>query len=370
MRERDLIKLLRCAAGMDRRTFMKALGAGAASASFVGLASWAERAAAQGAEGELVVGSWGGSTGALHKKCFFDPFTAATGIKVIDVAPTSFGKLKSMVEANAPEWDVTLLIDIGQAKRAANEGLTEEVDYSIVNAADLVPEARGSHWTAGEIETVLMGYRTDKFKDKHPTSWADFWNVEAFPGNRALHNWCVTTMEAALLADGVPANALYPLDIDRAFASLDKLKPHVKVWWDVSAQGTSQQLLKDGEVDILNGWTGRFGPLILGGDPVNMEYGEGLYTIAPWVVVKGAKNMQNAMLFLDFVSRAEPQAALHSELIYGPTNPKALELIKPEIAKLLPTDPENLKKTVLVDTDYWQAHEAEVTERFTAWLLT
>src|SRR3546814_17894534 len=92
-----------------------------------------------------------------------------------------------------------------------------------------------------------------------------------------------------------------------------------------------------------------------------MEYGEGLYTIAPWVVVKGAKNMQNAMLFLDFVSRAEPQAALHSELIYGPTNPKALELIKPELAKLLPTDPEHLKNTVLVDTAYWQAQAAEVT---------
>ena len=121
----------------------------------------------------------------------------------------------------APEGQPPLLIDIGQAKRAANEGLTEEIDYSVVdNGADLVPEARGSHWTAGEIETVLMGYRTDKFKDKHPMSWKDFWNVDAFPGNRALHNWCVTTMEAALLADGVPANALYPLDIDRAFASL------------------------------------------------------------------------------------------------------------------------------------------------------
>lgn len=364
----DVLKQFRRAAAMDRRTFMKVVGG---TAGLAGLATWADRAAAQSAGGELIVGSWGGSTGALHKKHFFDPFTAATGIKVIDVAPTSYGKLKSMVEANAPEWDVTLLIDIGQAKRAANEGLTEEIDYSVVvNGADLVPEARGSHWTAGEIETVLMGYRTDKFKDKHPMSWKDFWNVDAFPGNRALHNWCVTTMEAALLADGVPANALYPLDIDRAFASLDKLKPHVKVWWDVSAQGTSQQLLKDGEVDILNGWTGRFGPLILGGDPVNMEYGEGLYTISPWVVVKGAKNLKNAMLFLDFVARPEPQAALHSELIYGPTNPKALPLIKPEIAKLLPTDPENLKKTVLIDTEYWQAKEAEVTERFTAWLLT
>ena len=172
--EKNALEQFRRAAGMDRRAFMKLVGA---TASLAGLATWAERAAAQSTGGELVIGGWGGSTGALHKKHFFDPFTAATGIKVIDVAPTSYGKLKSMVEANAPEWDITLLIDIGQAKRAANEGLVEEIDYSVVNAADLVPEARGSHWTAGEIETVLMGYRTYKFKDKQPTTWAEFWDV-------------------------------------------------------------------------------------------------------------------------------------------------------------------------------------------------
>ncbi|MDQ0471810.1 ABC transporter substrate-binding protein [Labrys wisconsinensis] len=370
MSDLDVRQVLGAARHMERRSFLKLLGAGAAAASFPTLAAWSDRAAAQSAGGELVVASWGGSTGALHKKHFFDPFTRVTGIKVVDVSPTSYGKLKSMVEAGSPEWDVTLLIDIGQAKRAMNEGLVEPIDYGVVHAEDLIPAARGSHWTAGEIETVLMGYRTDTFHDAHPTSWADFWNVEKFPGLRGLHNWCVTTMEAALLADGVAPKALYPLDIDRAFASLDRLKPHVKVWWDVSAQGNSQQLLKDHEVDVLNGWTGRFGPLILGGDPVNMEYGQGLYTIAPWVVVKGARNPRNAMLFLDFIAQPEPQAALHSELIYGPTNPKALALIKPEIARLLPTNPDNFAKTVPIDSDYWQAHEAEVTERFTAWLLT
>jgi putative spermidine/putrescine transport system substrate-binding protein len=264
---------------------------------------------------------------------------------------------------------VTIVTDVGQAKRAANEGLLEPIDYSVVNATDLVPQARGSHWAAGELETVLIGYNKAGLKEGHPTSWADFWDVKKFPGRRALHNWCVTTMEAALLADGADPKKLYPLDIDRAFASLDRIKPHIKVWWDVSAQGVSQQLIKDREVDLINGWTGRLGSLVLAGDPVGMEYGQGLFTVSPWVVVKGAKNKANAMKFIDFIARPEPQAALHSELIYGPSNPKALPLIKPDVARLLPTHPDNLAKQVEVDTDYWQANEEKVTERLTAWLL-
>ena len=39
------------------------------------------------------------------------------------------------------------------------------------------------------------------------------------------------TIPAALVADGVPKDKLYPLDLDRAFKKLDEIKPHIKVWW-------------------------------------------------------------------------------------------------------------------------------------------
>lgn len=62
-------------------------------------------------------------------------------------------------------------------------------------------------------------------------------------------------MEAALLADGVPPEKLYPLDIDRAFKSLDRLKPQITTWWSSGAQ--SQSLIRDGEVEMLAMWNGR-----------------------------------------------------------------------------------------------------------------
>ena len=37
------------------------------------------------------------------------------------------------------------------------------------------------------------------------------------------------------MADGVPWDKVYPMDIDRAFKSLDRIKPHVDVWWTSGA---------------------------------------------------------------------------------------------------------------------------------------
>ena len=59
---------------------------------------------------------------------------------------------------------------------------------------------------------------------KKPLSWADFWNVKDFPGKRALPDYASYALPLALLADGVKPENLYPLDVDRAFASLQKIK--------------------------------------------------------------------------------------------------------------------------------------------------
>src|SRR5260370_15646052 len=77
-------------------------------------------------------------------------------------------------------------------------------------------------------------------------TWADFWNTKRFPGGRSLRKDPRTTLEFALLADGVPIDKLYPLDVDRAFRSLDKIAPSVTVWW--SSRHQPAHLLADKEV--------------------------------------------------------------------------------------------------------------------------
>ena len=53
-------------------------------------------------------------------------------------------------------------------------------------------------------------------------------------------------MEFALMAAGVPPDKVYPIDIDKALASYDKIKKDVVKWWDTGA--VPIQLLTDREV--------------------------------------------------------------------------------------------------------------------------
>src|SRR5262249_38150551 len=106
----------------------------------------------------------------------------------------------------------------------------------------------------------------------------------------------------ALLADGVPADRLYPLDIDRAFKKLDRIKPHIKVWWREGNQ--SQQLIRDGELDMMSIWNGRASELKEAGVAVELIW-NGAVRIAPRARA----------------SRARPTASWRGNSYSSPRNP-------------------------------------------------
>src|SRR5262249_45869835 len=203
----------------------------------------------------LYVNSWGGSFTAAQDAAYFKPFTALTGIQIRTVTPVSYAKIKAQVLAGRYEFDMTSINSM-QWLRASREGLAEPIDWTIFKKGTLPPDAivATGHGVASNIQGTNLCYRRDKFPNGGPRSWADFWDVKTFPGARGL---CINdsprTLIFALLADGVPADRLYPLDIDRAFKKLDQIKPHIKVWWRGGNQ--SQPLNRDGEVDI---WRGRY----------------------------------------------------------------------------------------------------------------
>ena len=90
-----------------------------------------------------------------------------------------------------------------------------------------IPKQYMSPYGVGNnVYTTVLAYRTDAFKGRRaPASWADFWNVKDIPGRRGLRKHPFDTIEEALMADGVATDKVYPCDIDRALASLDKIKP-------------------------------------------------------------------------------------------------------------------------------------------------
>src|SRR5215468_5551702 len=232
---------------ITRRNMLAAGGGALIAAPFV-------QTSAQ-AQGKIVyVNSYGGVWETSWRKAFFDPFTAQTGIQIKTVPGVSFAKLKAQVQTGNYQWDVVNLGDV-EYGQAVLENLLEKVDKAAAKTDQLPPSiVREYAITSYSLGTNIV-YRKDKFPNGGPQSWADFWNVTKFPGARCLYDRSFTCLAFAALADGVPADKLYPMDIDRAFRKLTELKPHIKVWWREGSQ--SQQLNRDGEVDMIGMWSAR-----------------------------------------------------------------------------------------------------------------
>ena len=284
--------------------------------------------------------------------------------------PYTFPKLRAMHEAHAMQVDAVSVQgeEIYQAERM---NMVTPLDFNIIDRAALDPkQLRYGNAIGAHALSYCMCYNKKTWPDDHhPKSWADFWNVEKFPGRRSLRADPFWTLEAALKADGVKDSEFYPLDVDRAFRALDRIKPHIKTWW--SDNSLSQQLIEQEEVDLIAAMNGRATEFILDhGASFSIVWNEAICEGGnqAWIVPVGCPNPQGAMKFLDFVGRAEYEAVFARLIYYGPQNPKAYELIDPALARLLPTYPANEKIAHTVDFSWWAQNLPAVQRRFQLWL--
>ena len=319
------------------------------------------------AQPKLVVVSWGGDLQNAQKKAYYEAFEKETGIRVIEDSTAGFGKLKAMVESKNVEWDV---VDLGERHIivGGREGLLEPIDYNIVDKTLLFPQATREFGVAGFYYTHGISYSTRTFGGgNHPKTWTEFWDIKKFPGPRSLRDNPKDNLEFGLMADGVPPDKLYPLDVDRAFRSLDKIKPHVAKWW--SSGNQPAQLLTDGEVLAAGAWHGRVLTVKNQGARVDIEFGQSMLLSDWWGVPKGCKNRDLAMKFIQFTCQAKYQAAFANLIAYSPANPKAFDIISRERAAILPTSPENIKKVVPGNEDWWGTNFSVMEEKWKAWIL-
>ena len=301
----------------------------------------------------LTVVSWGGAYQAAQREVYFEPFKKATGIKMIDESwDGGIGVLRAKVQGGNVPWDV-VQVESEELELGCDEGLYHELDYGKIGGKDAYLKAAVHACGVGAIVyNFVLGYDKDKLKTA-PTSWADFFDVKKFPGTRAMWNNPYHNIEIALLADGVPADKLYPLDLDRAFKKLRELKPFITVWYTSGGQAT--QLLTDGEIDMMPFWNGRVAKVMESGAPVDMTFNQGILAFDCVVIPRGAKNKELAMKVLNRLLQPDLQAAISKLIPYGPVNSAAFTsgLISPELAAGLPSAPENLKLQVPVDDAWW-----------------
>jgi putative spermidine/putrescine transport system substrate-binding protein len=351
--------------GLGRREFLAALGSAGLAATIAGLTS-----RARAAEPPVTTLTYGGAWKQAIIGAFGEPFTRKTGIAVQYQEPYSWAKLRAMHDAKAQQIDVVGITGT-EVILAERLKMMTPIDWSLVDRGALDErQLHHANSVGGASQSMVVCYSKKKWPgDVHPDSWADFWNVEKFPGRRALRRYAGWTVEAAVKVDGVAEKDFYPLDVARAFRSLDRIKPHVKVWW--SDNSHAQQLMEQEEVDLIMMANGRATQSILDHKaPFEIVWNEALCdgNNQGWIVPVGCPNPRGGMRFLDMIGRAETQATFARLLYYAPQNAKAFDLMPPDLARLMPTFPANERIAHMVDYTWWADHTAEVTRRFEQWV--
>lgn len=325
------------------------------------LAAFVTEAAAQD---RVTFAGYGGEPQKVQTKAFFEPAQKALGVTVLQDSHGGYAKIKAQVLSGSPSFDLVAL-GCAEGARAAKEGLLEPLDYSLIpNANDIDPSLRSEHTVGEWTFSTVLAWNTKTVKNP-PSTWAEFWDVKKFPGRRALSANARQMLEIALVADGVPADKLYPLDIDRAFKKLEEIKPNLALWWSSGAQ--SVQLLNDGEIDMQAIWNGRAQAAIDAGAAAAYTYNQGIYDVECFMVPKGAKGKVAAMKIINVMLDPKNQATAASLIDYGPVNPKAYDtgIIPKDRMARLPSSPENLKKQVMLKASWYASEDAD--KAFARW---
>ena len=341
---------------------------------------------------DMVIVSWGGAYSASQQKAYHDPYMAANpDVNIIndESSPEAVAKLRAMNEANNITWDL-VDVEAGDAIRLCDEGLARPMDFDTELAA--APDGTPATEDFGDmlvsdcfipqiVFSTTFGYRTDLVPEgvEPPTSACDVFDLEKYPGKRALNKRPVANMEWALLCDGVPYEEVYDTleteeGVARAFAKLDTIKDQT-IWWSAAAE--TPQLLADGEIFMGSTYNGRlFSVIVEQNQPVGMAWDWQMFDIDGWVVPEGLSDERLARVldYLKFATDTQRLADQAKYISYGPARASSAPLVGQhaelgiEMAPHMPTDPNNAENTFVNNYLWWADNRDDLDAKFQAWL--
>ncbi len=342
------------------------------------------------AETTLTVVSWGGAYTASQQRAYHDPYMEMNpDITIIndDGSANALAGLRAQAQAGNVTWDLVDMLP-SDAQLACDEGIILQIDPDEMLAAapdgtpaseDFLPGSLGECFIPQIVYSTVVTYNSEMFpEDKQPQSIADLFNVEEFPGRRALQNRPAANLEWALYADGVPIDEIYdvlatPEGVDRAFAKLDTIKEHL-VFWTEGAQ--APQLLADKEVAFTTGYNGRiFEASEVEGQPFEIIWDGQIVEWDGWVIPADGPNVDVVMEYVYWATDTQRLADQAKYISYGPARASSAPLVSThadlgiEMNEHMPTNPDNYFAPIVLDNDFWTDYGDELRERFANWML-
>ena len=329
---------------------------------------------------EITFTSWTGPYMRSQMLGFVRPYETAHSVQV-NVAHYNGGiaEIRDQVESANVVWHV---VDLTQADslRACEEGLLEDLSgISLPSGADGTPA--GEDFVDGALNNCGVGvifcgtawaYKMSAFSDNPPSSIADFFDPDTFPGPRAIRNDPTVIMEWALMADGVDRDEVYPRletveGVEQALEKMNAIKSGLQIW-DTGREPV--RLLNSGEVAMSSVWatTGAVASREEDAD-FTMIFDGRVIELDLFGIPKGSRYKQEAIDFIRFASSSESLAGMVTHLPNGPTRNSSLAMLSDEILAQIPNGPAYEDKVfILSDAVWWARNHGRLEEAFQGWL--
>ena len=299
------------------------------------------------------------------QSAYYEPFERETGIRIQrregGQEPTAI--IRDQVERADYGWDVVFCSQSANIAATIGRGVLAEHGVDTPGTSALPPRYRSPHFLGDDIYTSVFAYRGHTFAgQKEPASWADFWDIGRFPGRRSLRNFPMDVMEAALLADGVPGDKLYPLDERRAFAMLSRIQPGIDHWW---TEGSEQVGLLTEHSYACSLSNLRAVHAMRTCPDVVIVWHQNVRTCQGWGILKGTPRADLSREFLRFVVDPARQAAMAALVAVSPAIPEASAALLAERQAVMPDG--HRKTAIDYDPIWWAINKERLIREMHLW---
>ncbi|QEX16678.1 putrescine-binding periplasmic protein [Hypericibacter terrae] len=354
--------------GMDRRTF---LGLTAAAAASMGvMTSWGRKAL--GAATEVRFDGWGGVVQEAIDKYAFQPYTAKTGIKVVqgtfDDENVVITKIKS---ASPGDFQIIHSSGVEYYKKYIDNGWTSEInEANIPNLANVMtamiepfrkmtPKLSCAPYDYG---TTGIAYNTKYISEAEAKEkGANLLVDPKYKGKIGAYGDMVTRVWYASLQTGQDPNDAK--DMDAVWAKAREARDLTKKYWGSGAE--LMDLLAKEEIIVTDAWSGRIAALQQQGSPIGYHDPAGSYAwMEDMLILKGSP-MAECEELVNFMLDTATAIAVAEGQNYPPSlDPKKVQLTD-KIAKLPAFDPTGeMKALTFANPDYWAAHSDDWTKQW------
>jgi len=359
---------------VSRRDFFKYLGIAGAAAGLVGgpfglltRSAWAAKS--------IRFDGWGGSTSEAFRKYAFNPFTKATGVKVIDGEFGDMDTYLTRVKASFPpggEFNLAHLSGVFDYARYVGLGYDAVLDESKIPNLNNVMSAMMEPYraiTKGKLSAVPydygqtgIAYNTKYIsKDKAEKLGASLlWDKDLKGKLGSWGDWRTNIWYGALHTGQHPNKIK---DMKAVWNALRKQRKMIKKYWGSGAELMS--LLANNEIYATVAWSGRVAALQAQGHPIGFLSPNNCYSWQECIFVIKDTDLDVAQKLLDFMLAPEAAIAVAEGQKYPPSLDPTKVPMTEAIKKLPAFDPTGkLKGYLFADPAYWNGHQMEWAEKW------